>query len=204
MQMCEYSCRPVAEADDVGKIARYIHLTDPYIYPILCKDPSDPAWVEYVVACLRTKEHIFCREHLQVVLWGAQIVGVACVIPCGKRLTVSAAGNAEGLSQTGLKKVINGYFGPLIEESLGYDGYNITNICIDENHRGKGVGRLLLAHCIAAYGHRPIHLDVIADNAVAVRLYESMGFGVIDTYSGFSGSDRELPCYHMLYLPTQK
>jgi ribosomal protein S18 acetylase RimI-like enzyme len=47
-------------------------------------------------------------------------------------------------------------------------------------YRGQGLGRALLLACIAkakAQGITRITLQVRADNAVAIRLYEAVGFG---------------------------
>ena len=200
--MCNYRCRPATDADDVRKIARYIHLTDPYIYPHLCKDPADPKWVAFIAECLHTQNHIFHIDHLQVVLCNDQIIGLACVIPCGKALNFAEYVNTTMFPSKLLETVINGYFMPLIEESQNYAGFNMVNVCIDQDHQGKGIGTLLMAHCIRVYGQSSIHLDVIASNAAAVQLYHHAGFQIVNAYSGFSGDEAELPCYHMLYTPT--
>ncbi len=184
------------------KIAQYIHLTDSYIYPQLYTDPLDPAWVECIGRCLGSRDNLFSAEHIHLALHQGQIVGIACVIPCGKALHFAEYADVTNIPHHRFDLVVNGYFAPLIAESQGYDGFNIINVCIDPDHQNKGVGTLLLKHCIATYGHQPIHLDVIADNQSAVQLYKNAGFAIVDTYAGFSGDDTPLPCYHMLRTPT--
>jgi ribosomal protein S18 acetylase RimI-like enzyme len=63
------------------------------------------------------------------------------------------------------------------------------------------LGARLLAFCLQEYGSGPVHLDVIASNSTAVRLYQRHGFITASEYLGYSGTDTDLPCYHMLYTP---
>ena len=37
----QFICRMALPSDCVQNIAKYIHLTDPYIYPQICTDPQD-------------------------------------------------------------------------------------------------------------------------------------------------------------------
>ena len=56
---------------------------------------------------------------------------------------------------------------------------HITQICISPTLRGKGVGRVLLHHCMHALrtrGFSAITLTVSQDNVEAVRLYRAAGF----------------------------
>lgn len=58
----------------------------------------------------------------------------------------------------------------------------IYDIEIDEAHRGSGYGRALLAAAEKAVrdrGARTMELNVFGDNARAIRLYETSGYGVV-------------------------
>ena len=145
------------------EIAKDLHLTDPYIYPKVCKNPIGKNWVEFVGSCMKTENNIFNIQHISVILDSDDIVGVSCVIPCGIKLCITDG--IDNISEdfiNNLNPVIKGYFQPLIDESISYHGYNITNICVDRDYRNKGLGHLLMEHCIDAYGSKIIHLDVIA------------------------------------------
>ena len=201
MKTNDYVCRKALPKDSVSAIARYVHLTDPYIYPTITKDPDDLAWRELIRSALAQEDTLFSLSNFSVVLHNGSIVGIACIIPCGKRLTLKDKIAIPESLREGFAKVDEGYFSPLIEESAAFEGYNITNVCIDEAHRRKGVASLLLQHCIEEYGSAALHLDVIADNDAAVCLYKKYGFVIAHTYSGFSGGDHMLPCYHMIRKP---
>lgn len=56
---------------------------------------------------------------------------------------------------------------------------NIGNILIRPDHRGKGVGRVLVSSLLAVLagtGFSEVSLGTTADNIAACRLYESLGF----------------------------
>lgn len=198
MKMNEYDCRKVNKTDRVEKIAEYLHLTDEHIYPTICPDPQDAAWVTYVAQAMDTPRHLFYREHLSVVTCGGEIVGVMCTVPCGVPLTVAVEGDVPSSLEKGLSQTEKGYFLPLIEESATYNGWNVVNVCISPDHRGKGIGKRLMVYCVETYGRQTICLDVIASNTAAVKLYESVGFAVEREYNGFSRDGKPLLCYHMV------
>jgi len=165
-----YICQKATAASNVEKIAQYLHLTDPYIYPALCADPCDGDWVALIARCLGEEGNVFSLDHISVALCDGEIVGVACVLPCERRLTFLKSIEAPKTLADRLPPVIEGYFDPLIDETYTYAGYNISNICVDEKHRGRGVGSLLMAHCVAEYGAQTMHLDVIASNSPAISV----------------------------------
>ena len=87
MQKYSFKCRKAELSDDTVAIAKYLHLTDPYIYPKVCENPIDPDWVEFVGNCMKIENNIFYVQHLSVILNNSDdIVGVVCVIPCGTKL----------------------------------------------------------------------------------------------------------------------
>ncbi len=69
---------------------------------------------------------------------------------------------------------------------IGYGGLlrildegDVTNIVIEEAHRGKGLGRKLAAALVEEghrWGIREFTLEVRVSNLSAIRIYESLGF----------------------------
>ena len=199
MQASEYICRKATSFDNTKSIAKYIHLTDPYIYPSICENPIDEKWVAFISECLKTKDNLFNINNLSVVLFKEDIVGIACVVSCGNELNFSER-IADKKTPNKINTAIAEYFDPLINECNQFRGYNIINFCIDPMHQGKGVGTLLMSHCMGEYGSSTIHLDVVASNDTAIHLYKKFGFVIESEYLGFSGNGTDLPCYHMVYV----
>ncbi|HQR80256.1 MAG TPA: ribosomal protein S18-alanine N-acetyltransferase, partial [Actinomycetota bacterium] len=75
------------------------------------------------------------------------------------------------------------------DEVFGYGGLwlvppdaDVQTLAVSAAARGQGLGRQLLDHLVdeaKARGCRRLHLEVRADNAEAIRLYESAGFGLV-------------------------
>ncbi len=65
-------------------------------------------------------------------------------------------------------------------QGLAIDGWGaIQNLGVTGDHRGKGLGSLLLLKAAEGFrrsGLPRMHLEVTTENAGAVRLYERMGF----------------------------
>jgi ribosomal-protein-alanine acetyltransferase len=62
---------------------------------------------------------------------------------------------------------------------IGAPDADVLTIAVDEEQRGRGVGRALLAHLLDAAARRGAHrvfLEVRDDNPVAQALYASEGF----------------------------
>ena len=188
--------RKSKKSDPVEPIARCLYLTDPYIYPQISGSAEDPLWIDYVTRSFRKSGALFGRENLIVAETEGRIVGVCCLIRGGVRYA-SMLPEAEICPSPAFQKVKQGYFDPLILENLSLAGRNLTNLCVLPAFRGRGVGRAMLDRIIALYGKEDLHLDVLAENAAAIALYEAAGFFVTSGYDGF-GIDGTVPCLHML------
>ena len=168
MEKIDFTLRNATKGDEAA-IARLLHFTDPYIYPAICKDPEDPFWRRVVSLCLASEENVFSASHFRVLTAGDTVVALSCVIPCGKA-----------------------------RESAEMDGFNLVNLCVDPAVRRQGAGRMLMELYVREYGDAVLHLDVVADNIGAIRLYQSCGFQIEREYEGFAGENATVSCYHMV------
>ena len=128
MNNCNVIYRKAVARDDLGTIAKYLHLTDPYIYPAICTASNSKYWESIVSACFFSDNNIFSKENMIVAEANGKIVGILNVIACGKPLRFIEDISDELPLTPELIAVNTGYFQPLLEESLSFDGYNITNI----------------------------------------------------------------------------
>ena len=61
---------------------------------------------------------------------------------------------------------------------------SIQNIGIVQSQRGKGIGSLIVSHCLRGFqraGIKFVNLEVTSQNTGAVRLYERIGFRILRT-----------------------
>jgi ribosomal-protein-alanine N-acetyltransferase len=87
------------------------------------------------------------------------------------------------------------------EELVGYliisryvDAWHIMNIAVDPDHRGRGVGTMLLERLFeltADDARRGYTLEVRVSNATAIRLYERLGFRSRGIRRGYYTDNRE-------------
>jgi ribosomal-protein-alanine N-acetyltransferase len=87
------------------------------------------------------------------------------------------------------------------EELVGYliisryvDAWHIMNVAVDPDHRGRGIGTMLLERLFALTAEdarRGYTLEVRVSNATAIRLYERLGFRARGVRRGYYTDNRE-------------
>ena len=87
------------------------------------------------------------------------------------------------------------------EELVGYliisryvDAWHVMNVAVDPDHRGRGVGTMLLERLFeltADDARRGYTLEVRVSNATAIRLYERLGFRARGVRRGYYTDNRE-------------
>jgi len=74
------------------------------------------------------------------------------------------------------------------------DEAELADVAVAEDHRGRGLGRLLVGHAVdraRARGAGSLFLEVRASNERALALYRSRGFHVISVRRGYYSRPRE-------------
>jgi putative acetyltransferase len=85
------------------------------------------------------------------------------------------------------------------DRPLGFmliDGSHMEALFIDPEHRGAGVGRILIEYALAV--HPILTTDVNAQNGQAVGFYEHMGFERTG-WSATDGQGRPYPLIHLRF-----
>ncbi|HUA87412.1 MAG TPA: GNAT family N-acetyltransferase [Bryobacteraceae bacterium] len=71
---------------------------------------------------------------------------------------------------------------------VSFDVGHITQICVANSERGKGLGYELMRHsmlALAAHGCRKVSLTVTVSNESAIRLYRQMGFTTLRDFAAY-------------------
>lgn len=78
--------------------------------------------------------------------------------------------------------------GAILCSRVQNDAVHITQLCLRHRERGRGLGHLLLSHCLAelaANGARTVSLTVTESNTRARRLYEQHGFKTLHRFEAW-------------------
>lgn len=183
--------RKASIEDDLSKIAELLYKTDPYIYPY---------WFETLENCkkelselIKQDKFIFNINNIYIVIDEEKntIAGLVCAIDVNAELDFDYSELKNKNERYNF--IIENYILPLIKEVQSAEYVYISNVCINEKYRGRQVGNRVLRHIIEHYRKNltnTIVLDVIENNASAVKLYEKLGFFQEgDLYKGLCPSE---------------
>jgi len=123
--------------------------------------------------------------------WEVELFGADAWAPEVMVAEVSHPHNHYIVARDGNAPEILGYAGVRCDPIPGGQG-DIQTIAVIPKHRAKGLGRMMLQELLGTAQHRGVHqvfLEVRADNSVALALYESEGFQVIDRRVGYYQPD---------------
>ena len=67
---------------------------------------------------------------------------------------------------------------------------DLFKIFVDETLRNRGVGKKLLHYLINHHRTKPIYVEVSYDNVVAIKMYLSLGFKIINERKHYYGNNR--------------
>ncbi len=172
--------------DDVEKVVELIIETDDYIYPPMFSRNTDEQ-VPFFRACFEDSQSLFYKDNILVAYADGSIVGILIAFSGGSSLrlchsdNILSRENAESISYCNCN-----YFSPLIESYAGRkDVVYISNVCVDKELRGRGVGGALLEAYLATVDGCA-ELDVLCDNPAAIGLYKKNGFEILYSEPAFA------------------
>ena len=184
--------------DELVRFAgRMIYQTDPYIYPALFSNEMN---------CVRVLKYLkdipgelFSLDNICVFTNKDGNVGVICSFKYSFSSSFDNWRKAFFEAKVNIpdtfKVAYYDYVNALQNEE--HKGIYISNVCVRDSLRGKGMGYKMLSQYLINQTVEEVELDVLKDNRRAINLYRRAGFIVDGEYDGFSLSGRKPRCYHM-------
>ncbi len=168
---------------DLNKVSELIYETELSIFrPLLGKDKNEA--IENIKKLIKEKDNTFSHEHIHVVCDDETLLGIL-VSFCGRERTMWDDFRAYSKIldfYSFLKYVVKGtLINELLTASVGKNDYYLSNIAVDPQFRGQGIGTYILENAFKVAEKkecRRVILDVTLNNVGASRLYERFGFKV--------------------------
>ncbi|KST61944.1 hypothetical protein BC008_07835 [Mastigocoleus testarum BC008] len=143
--------------------------------------------IRYLTHLVQCSNNRFSHQYIRVAERNKQVVGIAIIIPATKLNNNTDYYDILNFSQKlWLKLVQSIILKHVLQHKFPEGTFYISNIAVATEHRNQGIGRQLLLECIAevstASGStNTIFISVDVSNMRAQKLYESLGFKVVET-----------------------
>jgi len=169
---------------DLHKVADLIFETEPELFSLLFGKNKDNA-LSKIKRVVQVGSNSFGHDYIYLALDKNQILGLVLFYKgndIDKKIESDKFSEALDffslLRQFFLEKTL---INRLLSKNLDEKELYISNVCVDKNNRGKGIGKFLLNNVFkqAKAEHcETIILDVSKDNHIAIDLYKKTGFKV--------------------------
>lgn len=168
--------------DEYGAVGELLYLVDPYIYPPLLGSPETARLV--APSLMEVECSPFASDFVHVAMVDGEVVGVLVLYtqPFAQLPDLTDFCNGTPAPPKSARAVCEDYLLPMCAHVQSNAAY-IPCIATKPTHRRRGVASALLRHARKVADGKPLTLDVLYDNAEAVRLYERHGF--VPTEIGF-------------------
>lgn len=183
--------RSASAGDDIYKIANLIYETDPYIYPDIALNKVQALQVicEMINRCIG----VFRLDNLLVGYFDGELSGTLLVLNYAVEFNmndIKMVYDELGIEFT-IKQVYlwSQYFKKLVTTYQSQNGLYISNICVATEYRNKGVATGLINYLINQNKDKPLFLHVLKNNTNSIRLYEHLGFNIMDLVDGYSSEE---------------
>ena len=198
--MNDITIRAACATDPFREIAACLYLTDPFIYPGAFGEARDAA-ASAISALMKIEHGLFHYQNIDLVLHRDKICGVLLHSDPNARWEQAVCNAAVGPFLPDLSdfiRVSEAYFSQEVQQP-GKDRVEVIACCVLPEYRKLGIGAALMTHFMAQHRDKTVTLDVLAENAAAIALYQKCGFVIKEAYKGFHLAEEKRPdCYHMV------
>ena len=182
--------RSLTADDDLLQVAKLIYLSDDYIYPYWFDSIEDG---KKVISEMIKLDTIYAMKNIDVaVMPNGDIAAAAVTKKCPFKLKESEI--VKAFQNSGIKcderthEMFLAYY-DLMGDSE--NGTYLANMAVDPSYRKRGIAAKLLSELIKE--EDDYYLECVKDNIGAWRLYQRLGFDIVEEYLGV----RDIPCYKM-------
>lgn len=186
----EITVRPLKPDDDFDKVARLIYLSDKYIYPYWFDCIEDGINVIKEMISLPTLYNI---DNIRIAEYNGIIVGavVAQDLPVVEHESDIELAFRKANVPTDFRthKIFLDYYAKMNNDDRGF---YVANLAVDADYRHRGIAATLLYETVK--DKQTSHLECVKENVGAWRVYQRLGFSIIEEYPGVF----DVPCYKMV------
>lgn len=183
--------RPMQPSDDAEVVAKLIYLSDVFIYPTWFDSIEDGIKVISKMIDLHTlynRKNILLAVNPDGKIVGA-LVGTEESIDESEETIRQAFERANVKCDERTHYIYENYYAKMTNDK---ESFYVANITVDPDFRHQGIGATLLHE--AVQGKKYSHLECVKENIGAWRVYQRLGFSIIEEYPGVYG----VPCYNMV------
>ncbi|MBQ6396494.1 GNAT family N-acetyltransferase [Candidatus Saccharibacteria bacterium] len=187
--------------DDLARAGELLFLVDPLIFPDFLGDSERAKAFGPQLFSATPETALFSFSRTLVAEQNGELLGIMCY-----RETEVAPWDAEKITErfrsTGrplpdnFLRANESYMKKITDAELPADSAEIEFLATAPEARGRGVASRLFEYMKNPDKYAELHLDVLANNENAIRLYEKQGFERVSTFPCYP--DGSVNVYHMV------
>ncbi|NBD19047.1 MAG: GNAT family N-acetyltransferase [Cyanobacteria bacterium] len=165
------------EQHNPEQVARLIDESSPELFSLMFGSHA----IQNLTQLVQGSENRFSYQYVRVAQIAEQVVGMAVMVPA-KKLSVNSDLKALSYRQQLRLGLMKRFILPLVlQQNYPQGSFYIGNLAVTSKYRNQGIGQQLLSNCIdeAATHSGSVYISVDVENSRAKKLYESMGFQLV-------------------------
>lgn len=159
------------------QVAHLIDESSPELFSLMFGSQG----IQNLTQLVQGSENRFSYHYIRVAQIADQVVGIAVMVPAEK-LSVNTDLKALSYRQQLRLGLVKRFILPLVlQQDYPQGSFYIANLAVTSRYRNQGIGQQLLSNCIdeAATRSGSVYISVDVTNLRAKKLYESMGFQLV-------------------------
>jgi len=159
------------------QVAGLIYESSPELFSLMFGSHG----IQNLTQLVQGTENRFSYQYIRVAQIAEQVVGTAVMVPA-KKLSVNTDFKKLTYRQRLRFGVVTRFILPLVlQQDYPEGSFYIGNLAVTSRYRNQGIGQQLLSNCIdeAASHSGSVYISVDVNNVRAQKLYESIGFQLV-------------------------